>query len=217
MADSDKVIVYTTDNSLEEGLAQRCREVLVQAAGGRRIVSVSQKPLDFGENICVGEIGRSWTNLYAQLSAGLEAVTTPWVCVVEHDCMYTPEHFAWTPPRDDTLYYNTNLWFVQWGWRRPELRGMYSRTHDRAVLSALVGNRTVVQDYVQDQLSRCLDGKEMLGDRARGYKSEVFETELPNLDIRHGTNWSGWRRAHNRCWELPYWGKFADVMEGRSP
>jgi hypothetical protein len=44
------------------------------------------------------------------------------------------------------------------------------------------------------------------------YKSEFFKTELPNIDIRHGSNFTGPKRGNNRCYELPYWGKFAEVM-----
>jgi hypothetical protein len=38
----DKTILYLTDNSLEEKLANRCRELLLKASCGLPIVNVSQ-------------------------------------------------------------------------------------------------------------------------------------------------------------------------------
>jgi hypothetical protein len=45
------------------------------------------------------------------------------------------------------------------------------------------------------------------------FRAKAFQTIVPNLDIRHQGNFSGGRRGHRRCWSLPYWGSFHDVME----
>jgi hypothetical protein len=37
-------------------------------------------------------------------------------------------------------------------------------------------------------------------------------TNIPNLDIRHGSNFTGPKRGKDRCYELLYWGKFDDVI-----
>jgi len=47
------------------------------------------------------------------------------------------------------------------------------------------------------------------------YTSKTFKTRLPNLDIRHATNWTGPKRGSKRRYELPYWGRFEDVIKGR--
>jgi len=44
------------------------------------------------------------------------------------------------------------------------------------------------------------------------YESATFKTRLPNLDIRHGTNFTGPKRGAKRRYELPYWGRFEDVI-----
>ncbi len=44
------------------------------------------------------------------------------------------------------------------------------------------------------------------------YRSEFFHTLLPNLDIRHGSNFTGPKRGKHRCFELAPWGRFTDVM-----
>jgi hypothetical protein len=46
------------------------------------------------------------------------------------------------------------------------------------------------------------------------YEHKTFKTRLPNLDIRHGTNFTGPKRGSRRRYELPYWGKFEDVIKG---
>jgi hypothetical protein len=44
------------------------------------------------------------------------------------------------------------------------------------------------------------------------YKAEAFRTANPCLDIRHKENFSGNRRGKDRCYELPYWGNFKEVL-----
>jgi hypothetical protein len=240
----DKTIIYLTDNSLDEELAQRVRETLIKEAGEIPIISVSQKPIDLGTNICVGEIGRSWLSLYKQQLAGLKEAKTKYISIAEHDCLYTHEHFAWTPPKDDTFYYNENVWFVQWGGNHPELNGMYSTFWTtRMALSQLVCNRELHIKAIEERIYLFEQGAKgitnagepgVCKDLTLAYKlaksgshahlsgymekhltqfnAETFHTELPNLDIRHGSNFTGPKRGKNRCYELPYWGKFEEII-----
>lgn len=48
------------------------------------------------------------------------------------------------------------------------------------------------------------------------YNSESFMTTLPNLDIRHSTNFTGPKRGKKRCYELTYWGSFKEIINGRN-
>ena len=115
-------LLYLTDNSLEPSIAEPCKAILLREAQGLPIVSVSQKPLDFGYNVCVGEIGRSWTSIYRQILAGLEAVNTEWLCMIEHDVLYTSEHLHYQPTDPDVFWYNANHWLVQWHGHHPGIR-----------------------------------------------------------------------------------------------
>jgi len=240
----DKTIIYLTDNSLDETLAQKCRELLVKEAGDIPIISVSQKPIELGENICVGEIGRSWLSLYKQQLAGLKAAKTKYISIAEHDVLYTHEHFAFIPPRDDVFYYNENCWLAQWGGNHPELNGMYSTYWGtRFALSQLVCNRELHIKAIEERMYLFEQGCRSItnagepgvckdlsaayelaksGSHAHlsGYmekhltkfNAEGFKTELPNLDIRHGSNFTGPKRGKNRCYSLPYWGEFKDII-----
>ncbi len=61
------------------------------------------------------------------------------------------------------------------------------------------GKPIQLQRYLKDYLAR--------------YDHKAFATVNPNLDIRHGSNWTGPKRGKKRTYELPFWGKFADVLE----
>jgi hypothetical protein len=241
-------IIYLTDNSLSPEIAGLCQRVLVREAGGLPIISVSQRPVDLGRNICLGEIGRSWISLYRQLLAGCAAAETEWVAVCEHDCLYTHEHLSYRPVGGGVFHYNTNCWLVQWGGNHPELNGMYSYWPRRLVLSQLICRRDLLRESITERLAILEGGaswdREFLGygepgvvsaralDKARRYAASgqnaqlapylaeyltkyahgVFQTDAPNLDIRHSSNFTGPKRGKKRCYHLPYWGRFEEVI-----
>lgn len=150
---TNKTIIYITDSVLNEEIARACRTQLVKVAGDIPIISVSQKPLDLGLNINMGDIGRSWYNIYVQQLEGLKQATTEFVMIAEHDVMYTKEHIDWIPPDNKTFWYNTNCWFVQWGGNHPELNGMYSFWNDdRKALSQLVCDRKLLIESIEDRM-----------------------------------------------------------------
>lgn len=245
---AEKTIIYLTDGSLDEALATRVREILVREAGAIPIVSVSQRPVDLGRNVCLGEIGRSWMSLYSQILAGIDACDTPYIGIAEHDCLYSHEHLAWTPPSDGVFFYNFNCWLVQWGGNHPELDGMYSYWPKRYALSQLVCRKELLKQSTEEVMNLLQMGFETkkgmrwygepglardtykayeaavsdkpiqlqryLKDYLTKYTSEPFKTEIPNLDIRHGSNFTGPKRGNQKTYELPYWGRFAEVIGG---
>lgn len=246
---SDLTIIYLTENRLDEQIATLCRRQLLKAAEGKRIISVSQKPLDFGENICMDWLTPSWMSIYYQILEGIKHVKTDYIAIAEHDCLYVPEHFNYHPPTDDAFYYNTNFWLVQWGGNHPELNGMYSFWKNRFAMSQVVCHKQLMKESIEERVYLINEGikgirwagepgvirsaaSDLLVQKAakwatgpkgisltvflenhlRKYKAIPFQNKGINLDIRHGTNFTGPRRGKNRCYELPYWGKFTDVM-----
>lgn len=242
-------ILYLTDNTLDPEIASACRVVLKSEAGDIPIVSVSQKPIELGLNICVGEVGRNWISLYKQMLTGLNAISTEFAVIAEHDCMYTHEHLAWEPPSSDRFYYNHNHWLVQWGGNHPELNGMYSYWANRTALSQMIASVKLIKESTSEVLGLLEMGLQVKrGMRWHGefgaanqnkdfmkaaeaaesgypiqlqrylknyvtkYIAEPFRTEIPNLDIRHGTNFTGPKRGKNRTYILPYWSAFDNVM-----
>jgi hypothetical protein len=245
-------IIYITDNTLDEKIASLCKQQLVKEAREMPIVSVSQKPIDLGLNICVGEIGRSWVCLYKQVLDGLKAVETEWVAIAEHDCLYTHDHLSFQAEDDTVFWYNRNFWFLQWpGCHRiKEFDGMFSYWGNRYALSQMVCRKELLQDTMSERLyllgqlnginPRVLSCGEpgIVGDKAlevirryavgpkavslgpvlikylTKYTHKTFKTRIPNLDIRHSTNFTGPKRGGKRGWYLDGWGTVKDVMEG---
>jgi len=107
-------LLYYTANTIEEYLGENIRKHLLKTNSGKHpIVSVSQKPLNFGENICVGEIGKSYYNCYKQILIGAKAVKTKYVAMCEDDTLYGKEHFLHRPSSKKVFSYNKNMWYVE--------------------------------------------------------------------------------------------------------
>ncbi len=232
-------IIYLTDHSVPEPIYSKCQQMLKEAAGDIPIISVSHRPMDFGtKNINYGKrVRRCWLSLYNQLWDGLKAAETENIAIAEHDCIYTHEHLSFTPPRPDTMYYNQNHWLVQWNCdRMPELQGMYSYWPRRTPMSMLVGNREFLLKDTELRVRLLVDpnddvsviraqmwaGRErgvslqyLLANKLPDHPFDRFSTKIPSLDIRHSRNFTGPKRGKKRCFEIPYWGKFKDVMEAQ--
>jgi hypothetical protein len=69
-----------------------------------------------------------------------------------------------------------------------------------------------------DKLVDRLERHHVKGMKARlkeyvcGYGARDFKTKVPNLDIRHTTNFTGQRRGKLRRWELEPWGRLENVL-----
>ena len=138
----DKTIVYITSNGDYPVLEYEVRET-IRAHSALPIVSVSQQPLDFGDNICVGDIGRSRHNIWKQLRLGAERAQSRFIVVCEADFLYPPEFFAFTPDKDDTYYYPRQGYIL---WRRnrsffrkrlDQLSGIVNRKHFLSLLDLI--------------------------------------------------------------------------------
>lgn len=96
---NDLTLIYYTSNTNPEYFAGNVRNHLLQVTEGKiPIISVSQKPIDLGKNICAGEIGRSLYNLYRQVYTGALEAKTKYVALCEDDTLYNMEHFRHRPP-----------------------------------------------------------------------------------------------------------------------
>lgn len=265
-----------TDNSLDERIASLCREQLIMASELKPIISVSQKPINLGQNICIGETGRSHLSMYTQILKGIEASETKYIALAEHDVLYSPEHFNWEPPQEDVFYYNLSVWFANWS----TCEYFYQR---RRVLSQLICGRDVALKAIKDKVwmlrhgymikkgipGACEPGvladreaferaayfeaewlkthevKDIktepieiqrvteepgvcdekplyrnvveqfkdLGKEVNLWQADTFRTDLPNIDIRHSTNFSRGRKPKNIEYKLPYWGSFKELKE----
>jgi len=202
---SPRVIVYYTDSQLDEQLANAVRKQIKKACGPIPIISVSQKPLKFGTNICVGEKPKIYQSMHEQLLTGLEAAPPESIVYTcEHDVFYHPSHFAKLPKSAEHAYFNTNRYYYKRG------AGYFIEARGIRTMSQCVAYREVLIDHCRARLDKWARGDEGRM-KIRYY---AWSSERPNVDIRHGANLTGdghYKRAYYRgelegIGNLPGWG-----------
>ena len=133
-----KSIIYYTDNRLDHPMFPLVQSHL--RAVGLPIISASLKPISFGENEVI-DGKRGYPTMIKQIISCLERSTTKYVFFCEHDVLYHPSHFDFTPPRDDIFYYNENVW----RWFYTEKTAI---RYDRMIpLSSLCANRELTLNH----------------------------------------------------------------------
>jgi hypothetical protein len=112
MSSPDLTVIYFTASVGKEDFETEIRKTLLETIQplDLPLISVSQKPLDFGENICVGDVGVSSSNGFRQLQIGAKAAKTKFVCIAESDYLYPRQYFEFIPEREDTFYVAVPTW-----------------------------------------------------------------------------------------------------------
>jgi len=110
----DATIIYYTSNREKPSFEKRIQENLKKNSNGLPIISVSQKPIDLGKNICVGEVGVSGFNMFRQVQIACREAKTRFVISAEADCLYPPDYFLFEPTREDICYRDTNLYVLRY-------------------------------------------------------------------------------------------------------
>lgn len=215
--DSDLTVLYYTSSKEPEDFEARARRWLLDVAGHLPIVSVSQKPLDLGTNICVGDVGASYANEFRQIEIGAEAVKTTWIAVAEADFLYPPAYFQVPPNTGSEIYRYTNLW-VLWAQTR-----RYGTKFARKNYSE--GAQIITKRFLLKRIKRVMDkfprwsqpGDPVPGEIYRKRKWFTFEDpEQPVIAIKSGLSMSlttGTVRFEPRRDELPYWGSCVALRE----
>jgi hypothetical protein len=181
-------------------------------------VSVSRSPLGYGQKTIVIHGERGVETMHRQIVAGLKAIESDVVFMCEHDVLYHPSHFEFTPSRQDVFYYNTNVWKLRYD------DGHAVWTDDLQQVSGLCAWREMLLEYYSKRLVKLwVDGWDRHyepGPKTGNYRTENWQSPHCNLDIRHGRNqtrskWKpsefrnqryakGWRETDDI---LPGWGK----------
>ena len=132
---NDITLIFYTSNRIPEFFALNVMKHI--QSFGIPIISVSQKPIAFGKNICVGEIGCSVYNVYKQILIGVKEAKTKYVACCEDDTLYVKEHFEFEPP-DGGIFYNVNRW-------RINLHGMFYYRNRRIMCSCVSGSEKLIE------------------------------------------------------------------------
>jgi len=186
------MILYYTDNRLQEPIFTACQKQLLKAK--QKIVSVSLKPINFGKNIVL-DLEPGIVTMTKQILAGLWECDESVIFFAEHDVLYHPSHFDFKPTKN-VFYYNTNVW----RWDYPKDR-LITYDHLKS-LSGLCADRKLLIDHYWKRLrlieekgwkdtSQEPDWSRKLGHEPGKSRSKLYEqteewkSEFPNIDIRH--------------------------------
>lgn len=174
-----RYVVYYTDSRLDETLANAVRKQLQLACGVIPIISVSKVPLNFGKNVCIGDIPHSYESMYKEVLAGLNEVPDgAIVFLAEHDVFYHPSHFAKTPEDKHNAWFNTARYY--WATHNK----FFYKARGNAALSQGVAYKEVWMKHVSDRLALWAAGK----DTVMKIDFKNYESARPNVDVRHGDN-----------------------------
>jgi len=196
----NKGIIYYTDCRLNEPIMSTVQKYI--ADSGLPIVSCSlNSPINFGQNYVIKNRTRGYVTMLEQIIMALEHLNTDYVFFCEHDVLYHTSHFEFLPLRDDTYYYNTNVW----QWRYPT---DYAITYDNIIsLSELCCNRQLALNHFRSRWKKIKELQLDLVHKTQpgwvkkwgyepgvarkdgtGFSKENYELRksvYPNIDIRH--------------------------------
>lgn len=118
---------------------------------------------------------------------------------------YNPEYFEFTPPSTDKIYFNRNRYY----WKRNS--DVFYHAHGNRALSQGAGYGGAFLSYAREQVNKRNDNVPCLN---KG-PFDNFESKYPNVDIRHGGNFSqSWvfvdeelsKHKPLKITHLDYWG-----------
>lgn len=189
--------LYYTNNKPEEELMKKCQKQILKGIGNHRLVSVSLKPIDFGENLCLPDklgiqLESGGLTQAMQILAGLEMLDSDYVFFTECDVLYHPSHFDFVPPEKDKYYYNINVWKLR-------MSDGHAIHYDVQSLSGICAYRELLLEHYKKKIEKIKEigwsinigyepGTHDRPERVDDYKAESWKSEWPNIDLRHASH-----------------------------
>lgn len=172
-----KGIIYYTDNQLDSKIMQACQQQLKKS--GLPITSASLKKMDFGDkNIRFPSLKRGHFAMFKQMLGALENSPFNIVFFCEHDVLYHPSHFDFTPKEKDVFYFNTNVWKVD------SKTGKALKVDKCEQLSGMCVWKDLALDFVREKMKQIESEGFDRHYEPRG-KRENWSSPEPLVDIRH--------------------------------
>ena len=210
---ANMTVIYYTGQYEKPSFEEKIKANILENKGDLPLISISQKPIDFGENICVGEVGKSMSNAFRQMLIGVEAAKTHFVCMAESDILYPRSYFEFRPDRDDTFYIAKPHYTLFAFWRKTKT--FYEKPQGSE--GVVICGRDILIKHLTELLGdyRGFDA----GDRIKeSYlwkaRSERFKMAVPSVQIKTDRN------LHRMCpirrktatRTLKYWGTSSEVI-----
>jgi hypothetical protein len=208
-------IIYYTSNREKENFERKIQDNIIKNCGDIPIISVSQKPIDFGRNICVGNVGFSDHNGMRQMLIGAREAKTTYIISCESDFLYPPDYFKFIPSDKNECYRYDNVW-IAYKW---ESRGGF-RFKRYSEGAQVCGRKLLIEKYEKrlDGLPEWIDGKPDDARKApfQKYKWKWFGSDIPCISFKTGDG------VRNLTWvtdtvpsqdNLPYWGNIDELRK----
>ena len=197
---NDLTILYYSSNYLKPFVLERVRAELLKVIDSNTpIVSVTQKPIGFGHNICVGDIGRSIYNIYRQILIAAMFAQTDYIACAEDDILYNKSHFQYRPKHDEFAY-NMNRWGLDsrgFYYYRPWVGMCCCVAPRRLLIEALTERLAKYPDAIPMKVPQPAEpGKR---DKKFGLKPQKlvkFHTTEPIVIFNHSTQVGGKRKKN---------------------
>lgn len=220
----DLTLLYYTANLVEEPFGTNVRNHLLSLfPEGIPLISISHKPIDFGENIHVEGYEPSIYNIYRQILIGAKAAKTRFVACCEDDSLLNREHLSFRPA-GDCFAYNINRWTI-------DHNIFFHRK--RVNMSMCIAPTDLMIDTLEKRFEKFPNvmSREEMG-AAGGFgepgkfeaayglpsvKMVTFATSVPTIVFNHRGGVGGLRKIMKTDHikeELPVWGKAEDVWKG---
>lgn len=214
---NDKTIIYYTANREDPVFESKIMANILKQKGDLPLISVSQKPIDFGRNICVGDVGHTYFNEYRQILIGAKTAKTPYIIFAESDFLYPADYFSFEPDGADIYRYN-NIWIV---YKNPRLYSYRRKAYS-------VGAQIIKRNYLINILEENLKGqpewsdKEVVLKARRGYDMfklpfEYFGGDIPCISFKTRQGMRNYTSVlhgkENIKMKLPYWGHVRDLRK----
>jgi hypothetical protein len=179
-------------------------EQILKVKGDVQVISVSQKPLDFGKNICVGEIEHCYESAFKQALIGCKEAKTDYVAMCESDCLYPVGYFDFIPKDLNTIYTYDNVWLM---WDRENRTRFYK--HGTTAGSIILGR----EFYINLMENGGNNGMPNFSDKT--LKWEYFTgAPLINIKTRQGVSFgTTLAKGVNPKERFEEWGTPADIIK----
>ena len=187
-----KTILYYTSNRENPKFEQKIQENILEQGGDFPIISVSQKPINFGHNVCVGNIGHSYLSEFKQILIGAKEAVTEYLVFCESDFLYPKEYFEFEPMGGNFYRYD-NVWLVF------KNKGIhyYKKNYSN-------GAQVAKREFIIDVLEKYLKDPHI---DYNGEPFEYFTGKVPCVSFKTGDGMragSGFEKDKKKF--LPYWG-----------
>lgn len=168
-----KGILYFTDGELPDKISKPVLDRLQEIAQAKNM------PLEI--SLMEDDETRGYLTMFKQILRGLERLRTDIVFMAEHDVLYPPEHFDFTPAEKGKFYYDQNWWKIH--------EDGFAIHWDADQVSGLCAYRDDLIEYYKYRIdSFDKDNFDRKFEPFSGEKSEPWKASVPHIDIRHGKN-----------------------------